>query len=187
MLVFQVLQKTVLSPLWAFLLSWTRLWLGGLLVLCLFIWITERHKVFRLERIQLSMDKANSLYWQDQFKEVLSELQSYKGRTLWQLSLSQIRKMLERRGWVQDFRIMRHFPDELQIHLQPKRIVALLVLPNSQWGSPLTYEGDILSHAPLTRTHPCTHCKRGSLLKLMGSPSKIIKVFNSSTTNSRGL
>ena len=97
------------------------------------------------------MDQTKQLYWNDQINTLKNNWNSLKGKSLWNIRISKIRKTLSKETWLKEFQIQRKWPNTLNILLTPKKILAIEVT-NQGLAMPLAENGEVLDPSPLTRS-----------------------------------
>lgn len=74
--------------------------------------------------------------------------QIYKDKTIWSVSLGKLHDVVAQEPWVQSVRISRTLPNEVKIVVEPKRAVAMLLVPKAKETNPelkaLTADGSVL-------------------------------------------
>ena len=124
-----------------------------ILLLTCFYYINHSN-FFKLKDINISYTSLHfkkQLYWIDRLNTLQQRWISLKGKNIWTISISKIKKELSEEKWIKDFQIQRKWPDGLNISLTPKKILAIEV-DNQAFAMPLSETGDSLEASPLTRS-----------------------------------
>lgn len=75
--------------------------------------------------------------------ELIRKLKVFEGRSLWNLSLREVKRAVVANQWVEGVQIKKSWPHSLQIYIRPVQVTALLRLKNSL-VSPVTSKGRVL-------------------------------------------
>ena len=114
----------------------------------------NKSNIFKLKHIHISYTYPNQikqLYWKNHINTLKEKWSLLKGRNLWNIHISQMKKKLSKETWIKEFQIQRKWPDTLNILLTPKKILAIEV-SNQGLATPLSENGHILDSSLLTKS-----------------------------------
>ncbi len=114
----------------------------------------DNSNTFKLKHIYISYtspDQTKQLYWKDRIDTLKNKWGSFKGKNLWNIRISKIKKTLSKEAWIKKLQVQRKWPNALNILLTPKKVLAIEV---SSQGlvMPLSENGEPLDPSPLTRS-----------------------------------
>ncbi len=127
--------------------------------ICLIILLTilgfsfyKNRDVFRVETIEISNATEYDLnednlklesYYQKQFSEYKKELNYLQNIFMWDLPLKKITELSSKPNWVDDVRVIRHWPNKLELKIKTKILGCLLVNGNGKI-IPVAKDGTLL-------------------------------------------
>ena len=123
-----------------------------LLAVCFYY--IDHSSFFKLKHIHISYTSPHlkkQLYWMDRINTLKQKWKSLKGKSIWSIRTSKIKKKLSKEKWIKTFQIQRKWPDGLSILLTPKKILAIEV-DNQAFAIPLSENGEVFEPSPLTRS-----------------------------------
>lgn len=125
------------------------------LCVCLLIrfYLAEASGVFAVKKIDVfyvAGSKSQELYWQDRLKSLEDRWHHLLGRNIWNVPISQMRKQLAEDNWIKTFQIKRQWPDQIEIALTSKKVIAIEIDRRTS-VTPLSEDGMYLAPSPLTR------------------------------------
>jgi cell division protein FtsQ len=124
----------------------------------------EQRGFFSIDEINIKViTKTEQLNFSKPYLNQLNEeLSSYKGQSLWRLSLSQLSNKLKSKSWIKDFRISRSWPQSLVVEIEPK-LLSLLYVDQKRLAEgfvrPVTTDGAILPEVDTTQAPPLAMLK----------------------------
>ena len=127
--------------------------LAIILLMTCFYYI-DKSSFFKLKYVNVSYvsaDQVKQLYWLDRINILRQKWESLKGKNLWSIRISKIKRELSKDVWIKEFQIQRRWPNKLNILLEPQKILAIEV-NNQAVVMPLSENGNILDPTPLTRS-----------------------------------
>ena len=95
--------------------------------------------------------QLKEIYWTNQINALKQKWQSLKGKNLWSVRVSHIKKELSYEPWIKEFQVQRKWPDKLKILLKPQKILAVEV-SDQALVIPFSENGDSLLPSPLTQS-----------------------------------
>ena len=128
----------------------------SLMIILLFVcfYYISNSNFFKLKHIYISYIpsyQVEEIYWSSQINALKQKWQSLKGKNLWYVSVSHIKKELSSKPWIKEFQVQRKWPDELKILLKTQKILAVEV--NDQaLAIPFSQNGDSLPPSSLTQS-----------------------------------
>ncbi|WP_409478019.1 cell division protein FtsQ/DivIB [Pseudobdellovibrio sp. HCB154] len=128
------------------------------------VYTLDQRGFFAIEEIEMKvMTKSEQLNFSKPYLDKLNqELSSYKGQSLWRLSLSQVSDKLKAKSWIKDFRISRSWPNAINVEIEPK-ILSLLYVDQKRLAEgfvrPVTTDGAILPEVDTAQAPPLAMLK----------------------------
>ena len=114
----------------------------------------DNSNFFKLKYIDISYTSPHQIkhfYWLDRINSLKQKWGSFKGRNLWNIRISKIKKKLSKETWIKEFQVQRKWPNRLNVLLTPRKILAIEI-NNQAVVLPLSENGDTLDPSPLTRS-----------------------------------
>lgn len=114
------------------------------------VYVLDQHGFFNIKNIDLKVvaQKEQLGFSKPYMDKLHQEISIYKGRSLWRLSLSELAGKLKTKAWIQEFRLSRSWPNELDIEIQPK-VLSLLYADQNRLAQgfvrPVTVDGALLA------------------------------------------
>lgn len=124
----------------------------------------DQRGFFSIEAINIKViTKTEQLNFSKPFLDKLNEeLSTYKGQSLWRLSLYQLSSQLKSKSWIKDFRISRSWPQSLIVEIEPQ-ILSLLYVDQKRLAEgfvrPITTDGALLPEVNTTQAPPLAMLK----------------------------
>ncbi len=105
---------------------------------------------FQIDQIQIETATLSSQknYISPKIENLKTQLESFKGVSLWRFPLSQVSEILKNEDWVKDYRLSRSWPSALKIEIEPHMVSYLIQVHESGSAAtefrPVTAEGSLL-------------------------------------------
>lgn len=119
-------------------------------VVLISLYSLEQQGFFKIDQIKINISvKASQKGFIRPYVDALNHrLDTFKGQSLWQLSLNQVSDVLKSEIWITEFRVTRAWPSGLEIEIQPHQ-VAFLIQAKEVRGEateffPVTINGTVL-------------------------------------------
>jgi cell division septal protein FtsQ len=115
--------------------------------------VATQTKFFLVESVPVQVQIVNSgsienTLQQHVTEQIQSAPQLYKNRKIWAVSLGKIQKAVTQNPWVNSVRISRTLPNHINVVVEPKRAVAILLVSKAKGAPPeiraLTADGGVL-------------------------------------------
>lgn len=135
-------------------------------VVLLSLFSLEQQGFFKVDQIKINVAvKASQKGFVRPYIDSLNQrLESFKGQSLWQLSLNNVSKILKAEPWITEFRVSRAWPSGLEIEIEPHQ-VAFLIQAKEIKGTteffPVTVSGAVLQKVD-SRQAPSVAIVRGN-------------------------
>lgn len=115
--------------------------------------VATQTSLFIVNNIPVEVQIVNSgsienILQQNVTAQLTKSAQLYKGKRIWAVSLGKVRDIVQSEPWVNSVRISRTLPNHLNVIVEPKHAVAMLLTQKSKDASPevkaLTQDGSVL-------------------------------------------
>lgn len=87
----------------------------------------QREGFFRISSVSVSLrEGAVAPVWLGkEWSRLLQESKTFEGQDLWSLDLDQVVAQIKARPWIREVSLIRSWPNELRLSIEPKELVAL--------------------------------------------------------------
>lgn len=116
-----------------------------------------KSSLFNLEKVNYTYTElseqeqaAHSAYLEFLKPEIEKKVSKQIGKSLWELDIFAIEKDLEKFPWIKNVVITRQFPSDINIDIEPKKIVANIMKSPSK-VQPVAYDSSLLSDVEITK------------------------------------
>jgi len=134
-------------------------------VVLISLYSLEQQGFFKIDQIKINVTvkESQKAFVRPYIESLNQKLESFKGQSLWQLSLKQVSQTLKSEGWITEFRVSRAWPSGLEVEIEPYQ-VEFLIQSKEQKGVtefyPVTTNGTVLSKVD-SRQAPSVAVVRG--------------------------
>lgn len=138
----------------------------------------NKNGFFNLQNSQLKMDvipSGQEAYFLPLQAQLENSLQVFKGRSLWKLSLRDVKKFIQKNDWVESVQIKKSWPHSLEIYVKP---VDVQFVAKSEAGQvvPVSSRGKVLKPVSVTQAPDAILIKE-DLLKKTDDRLKMLKMI----------
>lgn len=148
------------------------------------IWSLDQNGFFEIQTldIQVNTQSDQKNYIKAYVNDLNQQLENFKGQSLWQVELSQVKVLLQQEKWIKEFRVYRTWPSTLSVEMTAQEI-AFLYSDAKQMTKgvlrPMNMEGEFLPEVD-TRQAPAKAFLKGEVfLKDMNKRKKAIELLRS--------
>lgn len=107
---------------------------------------------FNLGELQISVVKADehASFYEPLAKKIETAMAKYKGQSLFQLDLNQLKTQLLKEAWIEQVHLTRRWPQTIQLQIQSKKI-PFIFIEKERYARPVLEDGTLLERVPLER------------------------------------
>lgn len=118
-------------------------------VILISLYSLEQQGFFKIDdiKINLAVKSSQKIFIKPYVDELHQRLESFKGQSLWQLSLAHVSAVLKAESWITEFRVSRAWPSGLEIEIEPQQVAFLIPSKESRGTTefyPVNVKADIL-------------------------------------------
>lgn len=97
-------------------------------VVALSLYSLEQHGFFKIDQIKInvSVKSSQKVFVKPYVESLNKQLETFKGQSLWELSLGKVSDVLKKESWVTEFRVSRAWPSGLEVEIEPHEIAYLV-------------------------------------------------------------
>ncbi len=144
----------------------------------------EKNKIFSLKNIQIEIItlEQQKRFPQPYVEKLQNQFEIFKGQSLWNLSLNAFTVVLKQEKWIDQFRISRNWPSQINIVIYPHEISYLLVRPkliSQGLFIPVTRSAELLNAIDSTQTPSLSLLKGEDFFKDIEKRKKAIDLLES--------
>ncbi len=114
-------------------------------------YVSSRPVVFNTNMMEIQFAHSNEQYYKNLFLQLEKKLTAKINKKAWRVNLKKVRGLLEEESWVSSYSIQKYIPNQIDIVLKPREIVAVYVDKNGT-TLPVSDSGTILPKGKLTST-----------------------------------
>lgn len=148
------------------------------------VWSLDKNGFFEIQTvdIQVNTQSDQKNYIKTYANDLSHKLEGFKGQSLWQVELSEVKALLQKEKWLKEFRVYRSWPSTLSVEMTAQEI-AFLYSDSKQMAQgvlrPLNMDGEFLP-AVDTRQAPSKAFLKGEIfLKDENKRKKAIELLRS--------
>lgn len=108
-----------------------------------------KNQIFKVSNIDYIYTEKNP-YLNFQHEKIEDQLSDISGSLIWNVDIFEVEKKIEALSWIEDARVSKRYPNQIQIELFPRKILATL-LRTSNKIQPISTESKILEIADISK------------------------------------
>lgn len=127
------------------------------------LFLFYKNDIFKITSIKYHYDESNP-YLEFQHSKVEDVLEGVEGKLIWEVDIFELQEKIKSLSWIQEARISKQYPSQIEIHIFPRKIIANL-LRTSNKIQPISEESKVLEVADISKAPDAPILAHKSFLK----------------------